>query len=111
MSRQIGLKLKSCANLPVVFFLSIEKNLPHLENKNDLSADQKYLMDMYIAVLSESFALDLPLRNPEKIAHSGSLTLANCVLRLHVATGNPTENLKTLTEKNMKEMHFCGCVN
>ena len=80
----------------MVVFLSIENNLPHLENKNDFSTDQKCLMDMCIAVSSGSCSLDLSLRNPETIAHSGSLTLANRVLRLYVATGNPKENLKTL---------------
>ena len=32
-------KLENCANLAVVVFLSIENNLPHLENKNDLTTD------------------------------------------------------------------------
>ena len=40
--------------------------------------------------------------HPEKIAHSRSLTLAIRVLRLYVATGNLTENLKTLTMYIMK---------
>ena len=105
---QIGQKLESYAILPVVVFLPIENNLRHLENKNDLSIDQKYLIDMCIAVSSGSCSLDLSLRNPENFAHSGSLTLANRVLRLYVATGNPTENLKTLTEYIMKEMRLCG---
>ena len=48
MKGEISQKLESCANLPVVVFLPIEDNLPHLENKNDLSIDQKYLMDMCI---------------------------------------------------------------
>ena len=67
-------------------------------------------MDMCIAVSSGSCSLDLSLRNPKKIAHSGSLTLANRVHRLYVATGNPTENLKTLTEYNIKEMRLCGSI-
>ena len=67
-------------------------------------------MDMCIVVSSGSCSLDLSLRIPEKIAHSGLLTLANHVLRLYVATGNPTENLKTLTEYIMKEMRLCGSI-
>ena len=64
-------------------------------------------MDMCISVSSGSCSLDLSLRNLEKIAHFGSLTLANRVLRLYVETGNPTKNLKTLTEYIMKEMGVC----
>ena len=86
----------------MVAFLPIEKNLPHLENKNDLSTKQKYLMDVCIAVSSENCSLDLSLRNLGKIANSRSLTLANPMLRLYVATENMTENLKTLTMYNMK---------
>ena len=59
-------------------------------------------MDVCITESSGNCSLDLSLRNPEKIAHSRSLTLANRVLRLYVATGNPTENLKTLTMYSMK---------
>ena len=67
-------------------------------------------MDMCIAVSSGSCSLDLSLRNPEKIAHSGSLTLSNRVLRQYMATRNPTENLKTLTEYTMKDMSLCGSI-
>ena len=42
---EIGQKLESCANLPVVAFLPTENNLPYLKNKNDLNTDQKYLME------------------------------------------------------------------
>ena len=99
---ETGQKLENCANLPVVAFLTIEHNLPHLENKNDLSTDQKYLMDVCITVSSGNCSLDFSFKIPEKIAHSRSLTLANRMLRLYVSTGNPTENLTTLTEYIMK---------
>ena len=87
----------------MVAFLPIENNLSHLENKNDFSADKKYLMNVCIAAYSGNSSQDLSLWNPKKIAHSSSLTLANHVLRLYVATGSHTENLKTLTEYIMKE--------
>ena len=64
-------------------------------------------MDMCIAVSSGNCSLDLSLRNPKKIAHSRSLTLANHALRLYVTTGNPTENLKALTEYIMKVYGDC----
>ncbi|KAF8774155.1 hypothetical protein HNY73_016737 [Argiope bruennichi] len=55
-------------------------------NKNDLSTDQKYLLDMCIAVSSGNCSLDLSLRNPGKLARSRWLTLANRFLRLYVTT-------------------------
>ena len=102
LKEQIIQTIESCDNLLVVAFFITENHLTHLENKTDLSTDQKYLMDVCIAVSSENCSLDLSLRNPENIAHSRSLTLANRVLRLYVATGNLTENLKTLTMYIMK---------
>jgi hypothetical protein len=99
---EIGQQLENCANLPVVTFLPIENNLPPLGDKNDLSTDQKYLLDMCIAVSSGNVSQDLSLRNPGKLAHSRWLTLASRVLRLYVATENPTENLKTLAEYIVK---------
>lgn len=97
---EIGQQLENSANLPVVTFLPIENNLPLLENINDISTNQKYLLDMCIAVSSGNCSLDISLRNPGKFAYSRWLTLANRILRLYVVTGNltenPTENLKTL---------------
>ena len=58
---QIGQKLESCANLPIVAFLPIENNLSHLENKNDFSADKKYLMNVCIAAYSGNSSQDLSL--------------------------------------------------
>ncbi|KAF8785182.1 hypothetical protein HNY73_010756 [Argiope bruennichi] len=49
---EIGQQLENCASLPVITFLPIENNLPLLEDKNDLSTDQKYLLDMCIAASS-----------------------------------------------------------
>lgn len=57
---------------------------------------------MCIAVSSGNCSLDLSLRNPGKLAHYRWLTLANRILRLYVATENPTENLKTLAEYIVK---------
>ena len=48
----------------MVAYLPTETNLPLLKNKNDLSTDQKYLMDMCIAVSRRNYSLDLSLRNP-----------------------------------------------
>lgn len=99
---EIGQQLENSTNLPVVTFLPIENNLPLLEDKMDLSTDQKYLLDMCIVVSSGNYSLDLSLRNPGKLAHSRWLILANRVLRLYVATENPTDNLKTLAEYIVK---------
>lgn len=99
---EIGQQLESCTNLPVVTFLPIENNLPVLEDKNDLSTDQKYLLDMCITVSNGNWSLELSFRNPGKLAHSRWLTLANRVPRLYVATENPTQNLITLAEYIVK---------
>ena len=72
----------------MVAFLPIANNLPFLENKNYLSIEQKYLMNICVAVSSVNCSLDLYLRHLGKFAHSRYLTLANHVLRLYVATGS-----------------------
>ena len=46
---KIGQQLENCANLPVVTFLHIENNRTILEDKNKLSTDLKYSLDMCIA--------------------------------------------------------------
>ncbi|KAF8792591.1 Ammonium transporter Rh type B like protein [Argiope bruennichi] len=62
---EIGQQPENCVSLPVVIFLTIENNLPLLEDKN------------------------LSLRNPGKLALSRWLTLASRLLRLYVTTENP----------------------
>jgi len=57
----------------VVIFLPIENNFPLLENINDLSTDQKYLLDICMAVSSGNCSLDLSLRNPGKLLTPGGL--------------------------------------
>lgn len=41
---EVGQRLRKCADLPAVNFLSIESNLSPLENLNDWRRDQKYLL-------------------------------------------------------------------
>ena len=62
----------------------------------DPSTDQQYLYNIYKAVASGNCCSDFALQKPGPVCHSRWLTTANRLLRLYVATQNPTENLVTL---------------
>src|ERR1043165_5375508 len=65
-------------------------------------SDEQYMYDMCIAVSSGQCSPDLALQKPGPIVHSRWLTMANRVLRLCVATNNPSDNLQTLVVYVMK---------
>lgn len=98
----IGKLLENCHELLVVTYSPIKDNLPDLEIKQDLSTDQKYLLEMCKSISSGICLPDLAMKKPGKLAHSRWLTLANRILRLYVGTESPSENLKTLTEYVVK---------
>ena len=62
-------------------------------NDTELSTDQKYLLDIYRAVLGGSCSSSLAARNPGKMVHSRWLTTANRLLRLYVSTNEPSSIL------------------
>lgn len=97
-SGPIGKQLENCEVLPVVPFTQIDSNLPvNMEvGWSDLSTDQQYLMEISQAISKGHCPPDLAKKNPGKLSHARWLTLANRVLRLYVATNEPSENLKTL---------------
>ena len=64
--------------------------------KEDLSTDQKYLLDIYNVVRDGNCSSDILNRNPGKMAHSRWLTTANRILRLYISTEKPSFNLLTL---------------
>lgn len=87
--------------------MPIENDLLHLKKINDLNADQKYLLGLCFAELSENHLLDInlvsdfhlldlgiSLRNPGKLDHSWWLTLTNHTLRLYEATKNLSVKLR-----------------
>lgn len=91
----IGKKLEGCVNFPVVKFQSIGSNLPEVVI-DDLSTDQKYLLEICLAISSGHCSQDLAQKNPGKIGHARWLTTANHVLRLYVGTKVPSNQLNIL---------------
>ena len=105
-SGNIGKTLDSCENLPVVEFEKIETILP-LVDLQTINTDAKYLYEMCQAVSTGIVTEDLALKAPGKMSHSRWLTTANRVLRLYVATKEPSQNLKILTEFIIKVYAVC----
>lgn len=100
-SGSIGKKLIGCENLPVAAFHPIVTEMPVID-KEDLSTDQKYLLEICNAVASGVCSESLSLRDPGRISHSRWLTAANRILRLYVGTEKPSRNLEILAEYIVK---------
>ena len=103
-SGSIGKQLEACEHLPTIHFERLDGNLPAMteETVNDLSTDQKYLLEICQAVCSGVCSVSLSRRNPGRIAHSRWLTMANRILRLYVGSENPSPQLKTLAKYIVK---------
>ena len=87
---------RACEDLPVVPFVAIKfDNCPPVDGA-DLSSDQKYLFNMCKAIEIGQCSDDLALQKPGPVVHSRWLTTANRLLRLYVATDNPSKNLVEL---------------
>lgn len=95
LSGPIGKALQQCEKLPVVKFNRINSTLPDIPSR-DLSTDQKYMYDICQAIITGTCSENLSKRDPGKLNHSRWLTTANRVLRLYVASINPSANLVTL---------------
>jgi hypothetical protein len=94
-SGPIGKELQNCHNMPITTFVVIEVQLPDLLTSG-LSTDQKYLYEICLAIASGRVPNDLARRNPGKMSHARWLTTGSRILRLYVATKNPSPNLVTL---------------
>lgn len=108
-SGPLGKRLQVCETLSVVSFSKIESSVDEFLS-DDLSTDQKYLYDICQAVKSGVCSEQLSKRQPGKMVHSRWLTTASRILRLYVATENPSENLQILSHFVMKvyaPMWFC----
>lgn len=101
-SGPIGKILSDCENLQIVKFEKIDFDLPIVKNCNDLSTDQKYLLDISKAIHYGECSPDLARRNPGAISHSRWLTTANRILRLYVGTEEPSPALRKLVEYILK---------
>ncbi|CAH1102022.1 unnamed protein product [Psylliodes chrysocephalus] len=87
--------------MPIVEFKPIKTSLPQLQ-PDDLSTDQQYLYKICISIQNETIASNLAKRNPEKMSHAPWLTTANRILRLYIATKNPSPTQVILTEFILK---------
>ena len=83
-------------------FTAVElENCPDIDGA-DLSTDQQYLYNMCHAISVGQGYNDLALQKPGPIVHSRWLTTANRLLKLYVATENPSETLRNLVTYVMK---------
>lgn len=97
----IGKQLQSCEKLAIVSFKKINVIVPEVD-PNILSTDQKYLLEISVAISNGVVSKSLAQKQPGKLAHSRWLTTANRILRLYVGTINPSEELKILTTYILK---------
>ena len=83
--------------MPIVDFVPIIINLPEHE-RNSLSSDEKYFLDICTAV-STGFCLpDLALRNPGKLNHARWVTKAISIMRYYVGCSEPSNKLQQIVE-------------
>lgn len=88
----IGKALGKCEDLPVVKFNPIDCDIPSIV-KVDVSSDQQYLYDM-ACVRTGNCSQDQSLKKPGPLSHAKWITTASRILRLYVATDNPSPELK-----------------
>ena len=91
----IGKQLPNCEQLDIVNFTAIPA--PEIKtDEKDLSCDQKYLLNMFKAVTNGSASTQLASQKPGPLNHSRWLTTACRILRLYVATSEPSSVLLDL---------------
>ena len=105
----IGKALASYHTLPVCSYDKIEGELPVIDSE-ELSTDQKYLYDIFGAVINGHCSLDLSLRNPGAINHARWLTIGNRILSKYIGSENPifeSVTLATFVIRVYASMRFC----
>lgn len=100
-SGPIGNELKICESKPVIKFKAIDCILPDIDT-NDLSKDQKYLLNISTAIKSGTCSLDLSLNEPGCLNHARWVTCANRILRLYVSTSKPSAALQSIVTYLLK---------
>lgn len=98
----IGKQISNCELMAIVKFSKIESEEIVTEEDDNLSTDQKYLLEAFEAVKSGTCPEDLSFRNPGNISHSRWLTTANRLLRLYMATQSPSNTLTLIVQYIMK---------
>ena len=86
----LGKALISCQLLDVTRFKTIDGDLPEITDFQNSSKDQRYLYEMCLVVKSGLISESLSSREPEKMAHSRWLTIANRLFRLYVSISQPS---------------------
>lgn len=100
-SGTIGKRLSDCEKQPVVQFEVIPSEIIEIDS-NELSTDQKYLLEIYRAVSSGNCSQDLSCKNPGKMSHSRWLTTASRILRLYISDEEPSSTLVDIVNYIMK---------
>jgi hypothetical protein len=100
-SGSIGKKLPNCEQTPVVASESVPSEEIQID-LNDLSTDQKYLLEIYQAVSSGVCDNALAVKNPGKMGHSRWLTTANRILRLYISEEEPSTALVDIVSYIMR---------
>ncbi|GBN29331.1 hypothetical protein AVEN_71895-1 [Araneus ventricosus] len=94
-SGSIGQQLTCYEKLPVLDYGPTDCSIPDID-RNFLSKDQQYLLDISNAISLDHYPEDLAKRNPSALFHSRWLTAANRVLRLYTSSIDPSGNLKEI---------------
>ncbi|GBL74603.1 hypothetical protein AVEN_235510-1 [Araneus ventricosus] len=92
LRRSLGEKLSGCEKRLVIGFKSIDCQIPTID-RNILSKDQQYLLDISMAIKSGNCKENLTVRDPGPLSHSRWLTTANRTLRLYLSEESPTPEL------------------
>ncbi|GBN03917.1 hypothetical protein AVEN_137990-1 [Araneus ventricosus] len=100
-SRPIEQQLTCYSKLPVVDYEPIDCSIPDID-RNLLSKDQQYLLDISNAITLGHCPEDLANRDPGPLFHSRWLTAANRVLRLYTSSSYPSGNLKEIVSFILK---------
>ena len=95
----VGKGLTGCEDLPIVAYDPIPSEDIAIDLKKvKLSTDQFYLLRVYRAVASGHCPEDVANATPGKVVHSRWLTTACRVLRLYMASPDPSDVLRQITE-------------
>ena len=93
----VGKRLACCEELDIVDFKAVSATKITID-ESDLSWDQKYLLSMFNSIRNGSVPTHLALQKPGLINHSRWLTTASRILRLYVATSQPSSVLTDLVQ-------------
>ena len=97
-SGSIGKSLSDYHKLPVRDFERIDCFIPPTNRRDDLSKDQKYLLDISQAIKTGVCSPDLVVAHPGPLCHFRWLTAANNTLRVYILTPNPSSELKEIVK-------------